>query len=60
MLSNINDLPINFDDKEKNNFPTKKVHYYIGEYESWKEKESPSFTTSYCKDEYLDVILQID
>mgnify|MGYP005827338927 CR=1 FL=1 len=60
LLSNINDLPINFESKINNNFPSKKVHYYVGEYESWKEKESPSFTTAYCKDEYQDVTLKIE
>jgi len=59
--ANINHLPINFSDNNDNNLPTRSINYrIINENTNEHPVKSVDFPTTYCVDEYIDVILKIE
>jgi hypothetical protein len=60
LLSHTNDLPVSFNELNNTEITKKKIHYYLGEYDSWNERVSHYFSTAYCQEGYQTVTLVID
>ena len=60
LLTHINDLPMNYNKMKNNEFTLKRIHYYLGEYDSSNEQISDQFSTSYCQEDYQTVTLIIE